>query len=436
MVYNLEVEGLHTYTANGIVVHNCHHDRAESRMRIIERISPDLLVGLTATPKRGDNLGLDKVYEEVVFHLPMLDLMRQGRLAMLKGKRVETAVDLDEVRVRAGEFVESDLAAAVDTPERNALLVEAWSRHAEGRKRTVVFAVNVAHATAIRDAFRSKGITSEVVLGETPADERREILSAFHAGKIQVLTNCMVLTEGYDEPAIDCIVMARPTKSQGLYIQCVGRGARTAPEKEDCLVIDMADNTSRHSLVSFPDLAGDELKPEERKMAGDAEPQGILDMIDQARKVVVRRTVEVDLFGRSPVLWHHPGAGEIFCAPAGADSGGNRWVVVMPSGDAYMPMLLTIPSDRYSSPTASPLFDRAVDIEIAKGIAEDAVEKSPLTSREAAWRKRKDPPTEAQLKFARSVGVAVHPGMTKSEVSSAIDERLFLRAAKRVGIGV
>ncbi len=432
LVYNFEVEGLHTYAANGIVVHNCHHDRADSRTRIIESIAPALLVGLTATPKRGDGQGLDRIYQEVVFHLPMLDLMRQGRLAPLKGVRVETGINLDDVRVRAGEFVEADLAGAVNTPDRNRIIVESWQKHASGRRRTVVFAVDVEHALAVRDAFREAGVTSEVVLGETGPEERAAILRDFHAGKIQVLSNCMVLTEGYDEPAIDCIIMARPTKSQGLYIQCVGRGARTSPEKEDCLVVDVADNTARHTLVAFLDLAGEEKQAGAKMPVGT--PQGILDIVAEAEAIRVRREIEVDLFGRSPVLWHRRGTSESFFAPAASTEDANAWVTVIEYDGGFMPAIVTQSRARGAAPVVKHLFDRAVDIEIAKGIAEDAVEKSPLTRRDAAWRRRNDPPSDAQLRFARSLGARVPQGATKADVASLIDEQLFVRAMRKAGI--
>src|SRR5690606_15799094 len=108
----------------------CHHDRAESRMRAIDTLAPELLVGLTATPTRGDKLGLDAVYDEIVYHVPMLDLMGRNYLARLKGIRIETDADLDNVRTRGGEFVERELADAVDTPERNELIVRSWQEHA------------------------------------------------------------------------------------------------------------------------------------------------------------------------------------------------------------------------------------------------------------------------------------------------------------------
>lgn len=411
-----------------------HHDRAESRVRAIEAVNPELLVGMTATPERGDKLGLDAVYQEIVYHLPMLALIRQSRLAHMIGRRIETDEQLDGVHTRGDEFIESELARAVNTPARNRLVVESWGKHASDRQRSVAFCVDVAHAKALRDAFRDAGVSSEVVLGETPPEERADILQRFHSGEIRVLTNCMVLTEGYDEPAIDCILMCRPTKNRGLYVQCVGRGARTATGKTDCLVLDFVDNTTRHSLIGFPTLAGEEA--EQTGEAALAMPPGegavdLLEMVAGAERIRERRAIEVDLFGQSPVVWSPSEAG-IYFAPAGQDDTEQRWVVVLPEGEAFRPYMVRSPRDYTFPPVASPLFARAVDLEIAHGIAEDAVEKTVLTSREARWREALA--SEKQIAFARRLGAHVPPRAGKGQVSELIDERLFARAAKRSGL--
>lgn len=415
-----------------------HHDRAESRTRAINALDPDLLVGLTATPERGDGLGLDAVYDEIVYHMDMLALMRIGKLARLVGLRIETDADLDAVHTRMGEFVEGELATAVNTEARNRLIVDSWHRHAAERKRTVAFCVNVAHARALRDAFRATGITSEVVLGETPEDERRDILERFHEGEIQVLTNCMVLTEGYDEPAIDCILMTRPTKSRGLYVQCVGRGARTADHKVDCLVLDFVDNTSKHSLIALPTLAGIEPGPAgdemvERMAAG--EPVGLLEMAEREAAVHERRAVEVDLFGESPLVWTTAleAAGLRFVS-AGRSDIGTRWAVVKREGDGYRPYWLVEPPGGQGAVTTRPIFGRAVDLEMALGIADDAVPKTRLTRKDADWRTRPLPPSEAQLRFASQLRIEVPRGATRAQVSELIDTQLFVRAARRAGL--
>lgn len=444
LVYNLEVEGLHTYTANGFVVHNCHHDAAPTRRNAIETIAPDLLVGLTATPKRGDGVGLDGVYQEIAAHVPMLELIALERLAPLKGLRVESAVDLDGVHTRGGEFVERELADAVNNAARNRLIVESWQRHAAGRKRTVAFCVDVAHAEALRDAFRGAGVTSEAILGSTPSDERQRLLSAFHDGHIAVLTNCMVLTEGYDEPRIDCVLMTRPTKSQALYVQCVGRAARRAPGyKDDALIIDFVDNTARHRLVSLPSLAGSDspdkeagkdspAAPGDEPSEADRKAGEVIDLLSLAQSKQRMREVaarHVNLFAASPFKWR-PLADGVLMAPA--DRGQYVLLVQRGGDEGYQPLRLDM-GQAGGGPSYEWLFPRALDFEMAAGIAEGKASLNQLTQRDAAWGRLAA--TEKQVEYARRVGVRYEKGMTRGEISEAIDRARVIRAIKRLNLG-
>ena len=424
-----------------------HHDAAPTRRNIIATLAPALLVGLTATAKRGDGLGLDGVYQEVAFHLPMLELMALGRLSPLKGLRVETGADLDAVATRGGEFVSSQLEATVNTRERNRAIVESWQRHAADRKRTVAFCVDVAHATDLRDAFREAGIAAETVLGETPPEERARIFRAFHDGELPVLTNCMVLTEGYDEPRIDCVLMCRPTKSQGLYIQCVGRAARRAPGfKDDALIVDFVDNTSRHTLVSLPTLAGRD--PMDPKASGEEEEPGTeadraagetIDLLSLAQaKHRLRETAarKVNLFSSSAYVWQET-AGVPF-----AVAGRARYLVLQPVGpDQYLPHVVT---DSQDGAEARPLFTRPLDFEMAMSVAEQrlaaALQRSDpfdrgLAEQSAPWRDKGLRPTEKQLAYARKLGLKVDNGMSRGDVAMAIDSHHFGRIVRRLHLG-
>ena len=182
-------------------------------------------------------------------------MMHAGYLAPVAGYRVETDIDLSRVKTSMGDFVVSQLSDAVNIESRNALVVKAF-RELVPDRRTLVFGVDVAHALDLAAAFRHYGITAAPVTGDTPPDERGETLAAFSSGRIQVLTNCMVLTEGYDEPAVDGIILARPTKSALLYTQMIGRGTRLHPGKTDVTVVDVVDNSSKHRLVTLPSLFG------------------------------------------------------------------------------------------------------------------------------------------------------------------------------------
>lgn len=214
-----------------------------------------LLIGITATPKRSDNVGLEAIFQRIAFSMDMRRAIEDGWLSRLRAIKVESSTDLDRVHTLAGDFNVGELGDAVNSDERNRLAVAAWHEHASGRK-TIAFCANVGHAHSLAEEFRKTGVTAEAVDGTTPTEERRQLLKDFSAGKIEVLTNFGILTEGFDEPNVRCILHARPTKSSLLYIQMTGRGTRLAPGKTDCLIIDIVDVTRRHSLVTIPDLFG------------------------------------------------------------------------------------------------------------------------------------------------------------------------------------
>jgi superfamily II DNA or RNA helicase len=244
-----------------VVIDEAHHATADTYRRIVEHLgmlssdTKKLLVGFTATPKRSDGVGLDLIFDEIAFSRTIPEMMRAGYLAPVAGYRVETDVDLSHVRTSMGDFVVSQLSGAVNIESRNALVVKSFRELVPDRK-TLVFCVDVAHALDLAAAFRHYGILAAPVTGDMPADERGENLAAFSSGRLQVLTNCMVLTEGYDEPAVDGIILARPTKSALLYTQMIGRGTRPHPGKTDVTVVDVVDNSSKHRLVTLPSLFG------------------------------------------------------------------------------------------------------------------------------------------------------------------------------------
>lgn len=429
------LERLHAAVGGDVlfISDECHHDPSPTRRRIIETLDPAVLVGLTATPNRADGVGLGGIYEEIVYRLDMLTLIAMNKLAPLRGLRIETETELDGVHTRAGEFAEDELANAVDNPGRNRLIVESWRRHAGDRRRTVVFCVNVAHARHVAEAFREDGVEAEVILGNTPADERLAILDRFHRGLVPVLVNVNVLTEGYDEPAIDCVLMCRPTKSHSLYVQAVGRAARLSPEtgKRDALVIDFVDNSTRHSLITLPSLAGAE-EVEVKRGAGGSEAdraQGeivdLLELAQRKQRVRERAAIAVNLFGASPYVWRTVGGYHMARAAAGG------YLTLVEEGDGYVPARLTR-DDR--GPALERLFDRPLDMETAMSIAESMVGESPLTRRDAHWRQASAPPTPRQVELASRLGIAIPPGVSKVQLSELIDERMFvrqLRAAQR-----
>ncbi len=220
-----------------------------------------LLLGVTATSQRTDQIGLGNVYQEVVYTRSLRDMVEAGWLVPLRGYLLRGGANLEHVTVavREGEqdYDPRSLARAVNTPARNQLVVEG-SRHLAAGRPTLVFAVDVDHTDALAEAFCEAGIRAASVHGELPMDVRRKRLEQFVAGQLDVLINCQLLLEGVDIPQISAIVMARPTRSSLLYAQAIGRATRLCPGKTDALVIDFVDNTQEHasSLVTLPCLFG------------------------------------------------------------------------------------------------------------------------------------------------------------------------------------
>ncbi|MBI4482187.1 MAG: DEAD/DEAH box helicase [Acidobacteria bacterium] len=244
-----------------IVIDEAHHAVAPSYLRVLEHFgvmaddSIKLVVGFTATPVRGDKAGLERVFQKIVYSRSIIEMIRRGYLCPILGYRVETKVDLSQVRTQMGDFSEQELARTVNEAPRNAALVKAYQQIASGT-RALVFCVDVQHTRDVARAFEAAGLTARPVWGEMPTEERANAITAFRDGRVSVLTNCNVLTEGFDEPKIECVLLGRPTQSPLLYTQMIGRGTRTAPGKKAVKVVDVVDNTSRHRLMALPRLFG------------------------------------------------------------------------------------------------------------------------------------------------------------------------------------
>jgi DNA repair protein RadD len=234
--------------ADLLFVDEAHHVRARTYARLIVAYPDAVVIGLTATPCRGDGRGLGNIFQALVEGPSVATLTRDGYLVPV---RIFAPVrpDLSGIRVERGDYVESQLATRMNTNRLVGDIIEHWHRLGEGR-RTVVFTVNVAHSLHIRNEFRRSGVLAEHIDGGTPIEERRAILAGFAAGNVDVVCNCAVLTEGWDRPEASCLILARPTKSLGLYRQMLGRVLRPAPEvgKRDALILDHAGAVFLHGL--------------------------------------------------------------------------------------------------------------------------------------------------------------------------------------------
>jgi DNA repair protein RadD len=232
--------------ADLLIVDECHHAAAHTWRKIIEAYPAAVLIGLTATPCRGDGRGLGGIFTTMIECPQVAPLIEQGYLVKT---RVYAPVDPDlrGIKTQAGDYVEAQLAERMDRAKLVGDIVTHWHKYGE-RRRTVAFACSVGHSIHIRDEFIKAGVRAEHLDGETPRDERDAILARLESGEIEVVANCMVLTEGFDCPDIGCIVLARPTKKMGLYRQMIGRGLRPADGKSDCVILDHSGAVFRHGL--------------------------------------------------------------------------------------------------------------------------------------------------------------------------------------------
>ncbi|KAI0257368.1 P-loop containing nucleoside triphosphate hydrolase protein [Lactifluus subvellereus] len=279
----LEARRLHKFSPQGfkaIIVDEAHHAAAPSYRRILSFFHPEVwcpdhhythtqsfedavpIFGFSATFSRHDGLALGSVFERIVYHRDFLDMIKEQWLCNVRFTTVKANIDLNGVTINthSGDFSPSGLVHVINTETLNKLVVQTWLDRAAGdRKSTIVFAVNVAHVRALTETFQSAGIDARYLYSGTPIAERNELIDCFKAGDFPVLLNCAVLTEGTDIPNIDCVVVARPTRSRNVYLQMIGRGVRQSPRtgKQDCHVIDFVDSINRVvGIVGAPTLIG------------------------------------------------------------------------------------------------------------------------------------------------------------------------------------
>jgi superfamily II DNA or RNA helicase len=236
--------------ADLVVVDEAHHVRAQSYRQILDAYPAAVILGLTATPCRGDGRGLGNVFDSLVECPPVAELQAAGYLVRTR-VFAPTRPDLTGVKVERGDYVESQLAQRMDTGHLVGDIVTHWLRLAE-RRPTVLFATGVAHSVHLRDEFRRAGVLAEHIDASTPAEERDAILAKLAAGTVEVVCNAMVLTEGWDCREAACLVLARPTRHHGLYRQMVGRALRPAAGKRDALILDHAGAVFEHGFVEEP----------------------------------------------------------------------------------------------------------------------------------------------------------------------------------------
>ncbi len=222
--------------ADILVIDEAHHALAETYQATIDAYPGAIVIGLTATPCRRDGRGLGNIFE-VLLECPQVGALVEQKFLVPSKVFAPSQPDLKGVRTERGDYVEAQLAERMDQAPLVGDIVEHWHKLGE-RRPTVCFATGVEHSVHIRNEFRRANVLAEHIDGNTPADERDDILKGLANGRVEVVTNCMVLTEGWDCPDVSCLILARPTRSLGLFRQMVGRVLRPAPGKGNAIILD------------------------------------------------------------------------------------------------------------------------------------------------------------------------------------------------------
>jgi superfamily II DNA or RNA helicase len=442
-----------------IIVDECHHVAADSYQRILKyfgafavktELNGDVVetpetfvVGFTATPVRGDSKGLGDTFQEVVFKKDLVWMIRHGYLVNPIGKRINLEINTDNITRVGGDLAAGALGKELIESSAGSAIGYAIQEHAPDRS-VLVFMPSVPSAEATLDTLRLQGFSAEIVTGTTPVEDRTLTYKRVRSGETQVLVNCMVLTEGFDEPQFSCVVIGRLTKSSGLFTQMVGRGLRLwrlhdassaypwiRKQKTDCIVL-LLGNSGSVSLATMADLTESpinevldgetitdaiEREEKERPESRDVDPSLIsyedIDLLN-ASKFSFRRTT---------------GKGYLYIPTK------NWLVTIYPEYDdvtSFMVGLIFCGSGlrQKGRQIASDLtLDGAMaQAEQAAGELEPS---GSISTKKASWKRKKEIPSDAQLNFAKGLGIKVPADATKVQVSDLISDVVASRALDR-----
>lgn len=276
------LDSLRNFKIKNMVIDEAHHspaitdneseEKTGTYRKIIKEIKPDFILGVTATPCRLDGLGMNEIFQTLVYQKTIPEMVENGYLCPLKCFEIYTKININSIfcdtemerHSKHKNILDSDeqeesikknkaVFSILQTDQRDSLIVDSYKEKASDRKHTIAFCLSCEHAEELAQKFNENGIVSEAITHKIKHKERKEILTKFFNGETKVITNFNVLTEGFDFPALDCILMTRPMKSHALYTQCVGRGTRIFPGKQDCLILDFRDDCSAQ-IVCFASM--------------------------------------------------------------------------------------------------------------------------------------------------------------------------------------
>lgn len=264
---------------NTIIIDEAHHCISDSYQKVLKHFPEAHVLGVTATPDRGDMRNLGQYFESLAYEYTLPKAIKEGYLTPIKALTIPLKIDMSGVSVQAGDFKASDIGTALD-PYLEGIAQEMQKYCAD--KKTVVFLPLVKTSQKFRDVLNNYGFQAAEVNGDS--QDRAEILADFESGKYNVLCNSMLLTEGWDCPSVDCVVVLRPTKVRSLYCQMVGRGTRLSPGKEHLLLLDFLWHTERHELCHPASLICDNEEVAQKMTENLKEAAGCPVDIEEAEK--------------------------------------------------------------------------------------------------------------------------------------------------------
>lgn len=273
-----------------IIIDEAHHAITDGYRRILDYFGSAKVLGVTATPDRGDMRNLGEVFDSLAFEYKLTDAIKEGYLCRIMAQTIPLKLDISSVTMSGGDYAVGDLGTALD-PYLEQIAAE-MAQRCKGRK-TVVFLPLITTSQKFRGLLNSHGFRAAEVNGQST--DRKEVLADFDAGKYNVLCNSMLLTEGWDCPSVDCVVVLRPTKVRSLYSQMVGRGTRLSPGKTDLLLLDFLWMTDKHELCRPADLVCEDRTVARQMTENLAEsgcPQDIEEAAVQASEDVVAQREE------------------------------------------------------------------------------------------------------------------------------------------------
>ena len=422
-----------------IIVDEAHHAAAPSYRNVLDYFNADLLLGVTATPQRGDNVRLTDVFDEVVYFKSIEELIREGYLTNLVGYQVKTDTDISGVATQAGDYVDSQLSKVINTPERNALIVKSWQTLAN-KEKSLVFCTDIQHAEDVERAFRAADVRVSSIFGKTESAERLLHLTKLAEGELDVLVNVGVLTEGFDEPSIKCILLARPTKSSLLYTQIVGRGTRLFDGKDHCKIIDFADVVGKQKPTGLPSLVG--LPPD-----FDCDGKDLLEVADfwkdlnkksPSEASRAKNLADIELAYSKIDLFRPPVPSEAvveFSTFIWSELSESDFYLGMPFGESLHISGNALGQFEVSFCDKAGLnyLGTAQDLRSAFSVADTWVKQNQqdqitLIDSTALW--RSEPPTEKQIKWLKKYGVPITEDLSKGAASQILD-KLFAESPQK-----